>query len=139
MSNEKNSTREILRALKFTLISISAGLIQIVSFTLLNEVAGIADAEISHLISLVLSVIWNFTVNRKYTFKSSANLKRSMLLVALFYLVFTPASTLFTRYVTDAGLNEYLVEGINMLANLVLEYLFTRFVVYRTTCDTTEK
>lgn len=139
MSNEKNSTREILRALKFTLISISAGLIQIVSFTLLNEVAGIAEAEISHLISLVLSVIWNFTVNRKYTFKSSANLKRSMLLVALFYVVFTPASTFFTRFATGAGLNEYLVEGINMLANLVLEYLFTRFVVYRTTCDTTEK
>lgn len=139
MSNEKNSTREILRALKFTLISISAGLIQIVSFTLLNEVAGIAEAEISHLISLVLSVIWNFTVNRKYTFKSSANLKRSMLLVALFYVVFTPASTFFTRFATSAGLNEYLVEGINMLANLVLEYLFTRFVVYRTTCDTTEK
>ncbi len=139
MSNEKNSTREILRALKFTLISISAGLIQIVSFTLLNEVAGIAEAEISHLISLVLSVIWNFTINRKYTFKSSANLKRSMLLVALFYVVFTPASTFFTRFATGAGLNEYLVEGINMLANLVLEYLFTRFVVYRTTCDTTEK
>lgn len=139
MSNEKKSTRELLRALKFTLISISAGLIQALSFTLLNEVAGIDAPEISHLIALVLSVVWNFTINRKYTFKSSADLKRSMLLVALFYVVFTPASTLFTRFATDAGLNEYLVEGINMLANFVLEYLFTRFVVYRTTCDTAEK
>lgn len=139
MSNEKKSTRELLRALKFTLISISAGLIQALSFTLLNEVAGIDAPEISHLIALVLSVVWNFTINRKYTFKSSADLKRSMLLVALFYVVFTPASTLFTRFATDTGLNEYLVEGINMLANFVLEYLFTRFVVYRTTCDTAEK
>lgn len=138
-ANEKKNTRELLRALKFTLISISAGLIQALSFTLLNEVAGIGAPEISHLIALVLSVVWNFTINRKYTFKSSANLKRSMLLVALFYVVFTPASTLFTRFATDAGLNEYLVEGINMLTNFVLEYLFTRFVVYRTTCDTAEK
>lgn len=138
-ANEKKNTRELLRALKFTLISISAGLIQALSFTLLNEVAGIGAPEISHLIALVLSVVWNFTINRKYTFKSSANLKRSMLLVALFYVVFTPASTLFTRFATDAGLNEYLVEGINMLTNFVLEYLFTRFVIYRTTCDTAEK
>ncbi len=132
--------RELLRALKFTLISISAGIIQVLSFTLLNEVIGIPEPEISHLISLVLSVVWNFTINRRYTFKSSNNLTRSMLLVALFYLVFTPTSTLFTKWATDAGLNEYLVEAINMISNFILEYLFTRYVVYRNSCDTaTEK
>lgn len=132
--------RELLRALKFTLISISAGIIQVVSFTLLNEVIGISEYDLTYFISLVLSVVWNFTINRKHTFKSSNNLTRSMLLVALFYLVFTPTSTFFMRWATDAGLNEYLVEAINMISNFVLEYLFTRFVVYRNSCDTaTEK
>ncbi len=134
----KKDKRELLRALKFTLISLSAGIIQIVSFTLFNEVMGL-NPEISHLISLVLSVVWNFTVNRKYTFKSSNNLARSMILVALFYLVFTPTSTLFTKWATDTGLNEYMVEAINMIANFALEYLFTRFVVYRNSCDTAEE
>lgn len=131
--------KELLRALKFTLISLSAGIIQIVSFTALNELLKLPAPEISHLISLVLSVVWNFTINRKYTFKSSNNLTRSMILVALFYLVFTPASTLFTKWATGAGVNEYIVEAINMISNFVLEYLFTRFVVYRNSCDTAEE
>ena len=133
------NTKELWRALKFTLISISAGIIQIGSFTLLNEVFKIANPEISHLIALVLSVIWNFTINRKVTFKSSNNIVKSMVLVALFYLVFTPISTFFMAWATNWGWNEYLVEGINMVANFVLEFLFTRFVVYRNSCDTVEK
>lgn len=134
-----NKTKELLRALKFTVISISAGIVQILSFTLLNEVVKLPDPEISHLIALVLSVVWNFTINRKVTFKSSNNLALSMALVGFFYLVFTPTSTLFMKWATDAGLDEYLVEGINMIANFVLEFLFTRFVVYRNSCDTAEK
>ena len=133
------NTKELWRALKFTLISISAGIIQIGSFTLLNEVFKLENPEVSHLIALVLSVIWNFTINRKVTFKSSNNIVKSMLLVALFYVVFTPASTYFMALATNWGWNEYLVEGINMVANFVLEFLFTRFVVYRNSCDTAEK
>ncbi len=134
MANDK---KELWRALKFTLISLSAGIIQIGSFTLLNEfVLGEERAAISHFVALVLSVIWNFTINRKITFKSSNNVIKSMILVALFYVVFTPVSTLFMAWATDKGWNEYLVEGLNMLANFVLEYLFTRFVVYRNSCDT---
>lgn len=133
------NTKEIVRALKFTVISLSAGIIQIGSFTLLNEVFNLPHPEISHLIALVLSVIWNFTINRKVTFKSSNNIIKSMILVALFYVVFTPASTFFMKWATGLGWNEYLVEGINMLANFVLEFLFTRFVVYRNSCDTATK
>lgn len=133
------NTKELFRAIKFTLISFSAGIIQIASFTLLNEfIFGEENAAISHFIALVLSVIWNFTINRKVTFKSSNNIVKSMLLVALFYLVFTPASTFFMDWATKNGWNEYLVEGINMVANLVLEFLFMRFVVYRDTCDTAD-
>ena len=83
--------KETLRAIKFTLFSISAGIIQILSFTLLNELTALPE-HISYLIALVLSVLWNFTFNRRYTFRSDAPLVRSMLLVALFYVVFTPAS-----------------------------------------------
>ncbi len=134
------NTKEILRALKFALISFSAGIIQIVSFTLLNEfVLGEENAALSHFTALVLSVIWNFTINRKVTFKASDNIVKSMLLVALFYLVFTPVSTFFMDWATSNNWNEYLVEAINMVANLVLEFLFMRFVVYRKTCDTAEK
>ena len=133
------NTKEIVRALKFTVISLSAGIIQIGSFTLLNEVINLPNPEISHLIALVLSVIWNFTINRKVTFKSSNNIIKSMTLVAIFYVVFTPASTFFMKWATGLGWNEYLVEGINMLANFVLEFLFTRFVVYRNSCDTATK
>lgn len=133
----KENKKELWRALKFTVISLSAGIIQIGSFTLLNEFILKEDrAAISHFIALVLSVVWNFTINRKLTFKSSNNIVKSMLLVALFYLVFTPLSTLFMAWATESGWNEYLVEGINMLANFVLEYIFTRFVVYRNSCDT---
>lgn len=134
------NTKELWRALKFTLISLSAGIIQILSFTLLNEfVFGEEGAAWSHFIALVLSVIWNFTINRKVTFKSSNNIVKSMLLVALFYVFFTPASTFFMDFATKQGWNEYLVEAINMIANFVLEYLFTRFVVYRNSCDTAKK
>ena len=129
--------KELWRALKFTIISLSAGIVQIGSFTLLNEfILGEENEAISHFIALVLSVIWNFTINRKVTFKSSNNIVKSMILVALFYVVFTPASTFFMGWATGIGWNEYLVEGINMLANFVLEYFFTRFVVYRNSCDT---
>ena len=131
--------KELWRAVKFALISFSAGIIQIASFTLLNEfVLGEEKAAISHFIALVLSVIWNFTINRKITFKSSNNIVKSMVLVALFYLVFTPASTWFMGWATGNGWNEYLVEGMNMAANLILEFLFMRFVVYRNSCDTAE-
>ena len=59
--------KETLRVIKFILFSISAGAIQIGAFALLNELASL-DYWASYLISLSLSVIWNFTLNRKFTF-----------------------------------------------------------------------
>lgn len=130
--------KEIFRTLKFVLFSASAGIIQFGSFALLNELAGLQE-WMSYLISLVLSVIWNFTFNRKYTFKSTENIGKAMLLVALYYCVFTPASTWLEHYLTDSLLwNEYLVTVINMLLNFVTEFLFQRFVVYRNSVDTNE-
>lgn len=130
--------KELLRSLKFFLFSISAGVIQMGSFALLNELAGL-EYWISYLIALVLSVVWNFTFNRKYTFKATGNITRAMLLVAAYYCVFTPVSTYLEHILTETLLwNEYLVTALNMLLNLVTEFLFQRFVVYRNSMDTNE-
>ena len=130
--------KEWLRALKFTLFSISAGLIEIGSFTLLNEILHLPYWA-SYLIALTLSVLWNFTLNRKYTFKSAANVPVAMLKVAAFYLVFTPLSTWLEHVLTmNLGWNEYLVTAINMVLNFVTEFLYQRFYVFRDSIDTND-
>ena len=127
--------KETLRAIKFTLFSISAGVIQIVSFTLLNELTTLPE-HISYLIALVLSVLWNFTFNRRYTFQSAGNVPKAMLLVGLFYCVFTPVSTWVEKTLVGLGWNEYLVTAINMVCNFVTEFLYDKFVVFRNDTDT---
>ena len=127
--------KETMRAIKFTLFSISAGVIQIITFTLLNELTALPE-HISYLIALVLSVLWNFTFNRRYTFQSAGNVPKAMLLVGLFYCVFTPVSTWMEKTLVGMGCNEYLVTGINMVLNFVTEFLYQRFVVYRNSLDT---
>lgn len=130
--------RELIRSVKFTLFSISAGLIQIGSFTLLNELLHL-DYWVSYLIALVLSVVWNFTLNRRYTFQSANNVPIAMLKIALFYAVFTPASTWLEHFLAgQQNWNEYLVTGINMVLNFVLEFLYDRFFVFRDSLDTNE-
>ena len=136
---ETNKKKEWIRVVKFTLFSISAGLIEIVSFALLNELLHL-PYWMSYLIALVLSVLWNFTLNRKFTFKSAANVPMAMLKVACYYAVFTPLSTLLEHQLAgNLGWNEYLVTALNMLLNFVTEFLFQRFVVYRNSVDTAEK
>ena len=136
---DANRKKEFWRAVKFTLFSISAGLIEIVSFTLLTEFSGWSYWP-CYLIALVLSVLWNFTLNRKYTFKSAANVPAAMLKVAAYYAVFTPLTTVGGNYLAEnLGWNDYLVTGINMVLNFVTEFLFQRFVVYGKSVDTAEK
>lgn len=129
--------KETLRAIKFTLFSISAGVIQIVSFTLLNELSPLSE-HISYLIALVLSVLWNFTFNRRYTFQSAGNVPKAMALVALFYCAFTPLSTWLEKTLVGAGWNAYVVTVMNMLINFVTEYLYDKFVVFRRDTDTND-
>ncbi len=133
-----DTKKELLRSLKFTLFSISAGLIQILSYTLFMEVFHLVP-WVSYLISLTLSVVWNFTLNRKYTFHSANNVPVAMLKVLAFYLVFTPLSTWWTKALTEAGWNAYLVEILTMLVNFVTEFLFQRFVVFKNSIDTANK
>ena len=130
------SRKELLRSLKFLLFSISAGIIELAAFSLLNELTRWSYWP-CYLIALVLSVLWNFTLNRRYTFQSANNVPKAMALVFLFYCVFTPASTLLGSFLADTlGWNEYLVTILNMAANFILEYLYDRLVVFRGTIDT---
>ena len=149
--DNNNKTRQPLwQMIKFTLFSASAGIIQLGSYTLFYEALHWAP-WLAYLVSLVLSVLWNFTFNRKYTFRSDANVGRCMLLVALFYLVFTPASTWWTAALTGENpftgaaasseplVNNYVVQLGTMLINFVTEFLYQRFVVYRNSIDTNDR
>ncbi len=135
-----NGKKELLRTVKFALFSISAGAIQIVSYTLLFELFR-QKAWVSYLISLVLSVLWNFTLNRKFTFHSAANIPIAMFKTAGYYLIFTPLSTWWTAVLTapEIGANAYLIEILTMLCNFVTEYLFQRFFVFGKSMDTDQK
>ena len=137
MSQEHKDVTSVWQVVKFTLFSISAGLIQVAAFTLM-ETAFHLPYWPSYLTALVLSVLWNFTFNRRYTFRSDASVGRSMLLVALFYAVFTPVSTWWGHVLTTAGWNDFLVLAITMAVNFVTEFLYQRFVVYRNRIDTND-
>ena len=152
--------KNVWQAVKFTLFSASAGLIQLISFALLHgrsatplastpvtmvscfallhDVFKIPDYNACYLPSLILSVLWNFTFNRRYTFRSDGNVKRAMLLVALYYVVFITLSRWWSTELVAVGVHDWLIEVINMLVNFVTEFLFQKFVVYRGTIDTNE-
>lgn len=134
MTQKKN--REFWRIVKFVLFSASAGIIEMGVFALLNEWIRWSYWP-CYLIALTISVVWNFTLNRRFTFRSASNVPRAMALVLLFYCVFTPVTTLLGNYLAETLLwNEYLVTGINMLLNITTEYLYDRFVVFRKSLDT---
>jgi putative flippase GtrA len=137
-------------AIKFVLFSISAGVIEAGSYYILNEFTHIDqytnldevfgnEYGLTYFIALVLSVVWNFTLNRKFTFKSAANVPVAMLKVFGYYCVFAPLSIWWTVSLTNADVNKYLVLLGTMGVNLCTEYLFTRYVVYRHQLYTSEE
>ena len=126
--------KSLWQAVKFTLFSISAGAIQVASFAVLEIF--IQDYWIPYLVSLTLSILWNFTLNRKYTFKSAANVPVAMAKVFGFYLVFTPVSTYLGNLAEKQGCHDFLILAVTMLSNFILEFLFCKFVVYRGSEDT---
>ena len=127
--------QEFIKFLTFVGFSISAGIIQMVTFTLLNELATLPYWP-SYLIALTASVIYNFTINRRFTFRSANNIPLAMSLVILYYCVFTPLSTWWGNALTAIGWNEYIVLFGTMVINMVTEFLFCRFVVYRKSINT---
>jgi len=130
----KEKKKQLWQIVKFTLFSISAGIVQIGSFALIEIF--IKDYWIPYLISLVLSILWNFTLNRRYTFKSAANVPVAMAKVFGFYLMFTPLSTYLGNLVEAHGINDFIILAVTMVTNFALEFLFCKFVVYRGKEDT---
>ena len=135
-----NKQKEFIRTIKFLFFSVSAGLIQVVSFALFEEVFHWPH-WVSYLFALILSVLWNFTLNRKFTFCSANNVPIAMMKVAVFYAVFTPVSTWWTAVLTSEkfGWNEYIVLIMTMIINFVTEYLYDRFFVFGKSIDTAKK
>ena len=129
------ANKSFFQLIKFTLFSVSAGLIQVGSFTLFNELFKWRYWP-AYLLSLILSVLWNFTLNRKYTFKSAANVPVAMAKVFGFYLAFTPLSTWLGHLAETAGVNDYIILAVTMISNFLLEFLFCKLVVYRNKEDT---
>ena len=125
----EKKNQSLLQAVKFTLFSISAGIIQVGVFSLLELF--VQDYWIPYLISLVCSILWNFTLNRKYTFRSAANIPVAMAKVFGFYLVFTPLSTYLGNLAEGHGVHDFLILAVTMICNFVLEFLFCKLVVYR--------
>ncbi len=123
--------QNFLQVIKYTLIAASAGIIQVASFTIFEKVLHMKYWP-SYLIALVLSVLWNFTFNRKYTFHSSNNIPKAMFLVFLYYLIFTPLSTIAGDKLTSLlGGKDFIVLAGTMLVNFVTEFLFQKYVVFK--------
>ena len=127
----KFTKKEIIEAIKFTIFSISAGIIEIVIFTIFTEFTNL-NYWICYLTALIASILWNFTLNRKFTFKSSNNIPIAMTKVALFYAIFTPITTICGNYLVEKLLwNDYIVTALNMILNFVLEFLYDKFFVFK--------
>ena len=120
----------IFQMLKFTLFSVSAGIVQVVTFAIFNELFHWIYWP-AYLTSLVLSIIWNFTLNRQYTFKSAVNVPIAMLKLFGFYAIFTPLSTWLGHIAEFYGINDYIILAVTMASNFVLEFLFSKFVIYK--------
>ena len=131
----KNNNENVEHAVKFFLFSISAGVIQTLTFTLLFELAKLQYWP-SYLVALTLSVVWNFTLNRKFTFKSAANVPVAMMKIAIFYAIFTPLSTWWGDSLTNINWNPYLVLFGTMITNLVSEFIYTKYFVYKNQINT---
>lgn len=131
----KSKNKELIRTIKFVIVSASAGIIEALVFALMNELSGLKYWP-CYLTALIASVVWCFTINRRYTFQSTKNVPRAMAMVFAFYLVFTPVTTVLGNYLAETlHWNAYLVTAINMALNLSLEYLYDTFVVYRNDMD----
>ena len=126
---------ELFRTIKFTLFSASAGIIEILVFSLLTELTSLGY-WFCYLTALILSILWNFTLNRNFTFKSASNVPLAMLKVAIYYCIFTPLTTIGGNYLVETLLwNSYLVTVINMILNFATEYLYDRFFVFKDSID----
>jgi putative flippase GtrA len=131
LSKEEN----LVQVIKFVLFSISAGIIQVLVFALFEEVF-LLPYWPSYLTALIASVLYNFTVNRRFTFKSANNVPKAMMQLGIYYAIFTPLSTWWGDALVRLGVMDYIVLGGTMVINLVTEFAVNRFIIYRTSMNT---
>jgi len=135
--------QETTKFFQFVFFSISAGLIQVLVFTLLKVVLE-RSYWASYLPALIASVLWNFTINRKFTFKSVSSVPTAMMKIAVYYLIFTPLSTWWgdTLNGLRPGINlvawSYIVLISTMLINFVTEFGVYRFWIYRSSINSSK-
>ena len=140
---ELTRRQEIWKFFQFVFFSISAGVIQVLVYTLLSEALHL-NYWLAYLPALIASVLWNFTVNRKFTFKSANNVSVAMMKIAVYYLIFTPLSTWWGNALDgldvgiDAALWGYIILIGTMVVNFVTEFCVCRFWVYRNSINTSE-
>ena len=48
-----------------------------------------------------------------------------------FYAVFTPLSTWLGHLAEQALINDYIILALTMISNFVLEFLFSKFIIYK--------
>jgi putative flippase GtrA len=138
---DRNGKREFIRFIKFTLFSASAGLIQTGLFYLLELF--FANYWACYLPALIASVVWNFTLNRRFTFKSAANVPVAMLKVFAYYAIFTPLSTILgnwlveVRFAGSPAIDTIVFLG-TLVVNFVTEFLYQRYFVFRGKLDNRE-
>ena len=138
MENGK-AKKEFWRFIKFALFSASAGLIEAGAFYLLGLIPGL-NYWACYLPALILSVIWNFTLNRRFTFQSAANIPVAMLKVFAYYLVFTPLSTILGDWLVEVRFaSVFAISDIvffaTLLTNFATEFLYQRYYVFRGKLD----
>lgn len=156
------------RFLKYAIIAISGGLIQLTAYIILSDAIKLDkhvsfDAiyqkqpwlteifydpdtgktyGLSYFIAVSLSVIWNFTFNRKYTFKSASNVPKAMLLFVLYYAFSIPfncwAIVQLNKLVVFP-LSDKVILICIMLANGLPAFFYQRYVVFGRSLDTKHK
>ncbi|HPE16279.1 MAG TPA: GtrA family protein [Oscillospiraceae bacterium] len=141
---KRNGTavKEFWRFVKFGLFSASAGLIETGIFYLLGLFSSFGY-WVCYLPALVASVVWNFTLNRRFTFHSDADVPAAMAKVFAYYAVFTPLSTILGNYLAEVRFAAYpaaddIVFFATLLVNFITEFLYQRYYVFRGKIDSRE-
>lgn len=129
-AEKKDTKTQIIQFLKFLGFSLSAGVIQLLSFELLYTWTEALPWWPAYLISIVLSVVWNFTFNRKFTFKSASNVPLAMTIVAIYYCMFIPVSVFGGDALEGIGWNGTLVTVLMMVINFITEFFWDKYIVF---------
>ena len=135
LETKPTKKQQFFQFVKFTLFSVSAGVIQLLSTTILHQWTGWLSNYywLAYIIGLTLSVIWNFTFNRKFTFKATNNVPLAMALVILYNcIIVVPLA-----FGGDALVNLWgeqwgiLVTAISLLINFITEFFWDKFIVFK--------